>query len=77
VPGEAVFGGLAGGRGGEGAGEPGLVPGGGDDPGPPAGGGLAQRRPGPAELLLEEPETVLDVEAAEAAPSARTSCFRK
>jgi hypothetical protein len=52
--------------GGERAGEPQLVPGGDDDPGPPVGGlGCAQQRGGPAELLLEEPEAVLDVEAAQ------------
>src|ERR1019366_7581820 len=52
--------------GGEVAGEPELGVGGDDEPGPPVGGGrVAQFRAGPAELLLEEPERVLDIEAAQ------------
>src|SRR5580704_7785996 len=47
------------------AGEPQLGEGGDQEPGPAVGGGgVAQQRPGPAELLLEEPEGVLEVEAA-------------
>src|SRR6202023_295072 len=61
-------GGLPGQAGGgcQGAGEPELVPGRDDQPGPAVGGrGAAQQRGGPAEVLLEEPEGVLDVEAAQ------------
>ena len=48
------------GGGGQRAGEPELVPGGDDEPGPAVGrGGVAEQRPGPAEPLLEEPEAVL------------------
>src|ERR1700744_3189126 len=48
--------------GGQGAGEPQLVPGRDDDPGPAVGGGgVAEPGGGPAELLLEEAEAVLDV----------------
>ena len=45
---------------GESAGEVQLDVGGYDEPGPPVGGGgVAELRAGPAELLLEEPERVL------------------
>jgi hypothetical protein len=45
--------------------EPELGVGGDDEPGPPIGGRVAQFRPGPAELLLEEAERVLHVETAQ------------
>ena len=45
------------------AGDPELGVGGDQEPGPAVGGGgVPQQRPGPAELLLEEPERVLEVE---------------
>ena len=48
------------------AGEPELGVGGDDEPGPAVGGGrVAQFRPGPAELLLQEPERALNVAAAQ------------
>src|SRR5271165_6920885 len=51
--------------GGEVAGEAELGVAGDDQPGPAVGGGrVAELRPGPAELLLQEPERVLDVETA-------------
>ena len=52
--------------GGEVAGEAELGVAGDDQPGPAVGGGrVAELRPGPAELLLQEPERVLDVETAQ------------
>ena len=52
--------------GGQVAGEPELGVGGDDQPGPPVSGGrIAELRPRPAEDLLEEPERVFDIKAAQ------------
>ncbi|HEY3735453.1 MAG TPA: hypothetical protein VGL63_16210 [Streptosporangiaceae bacterium] len=59
LPGQAQVGGKL-------AGEAELGVAGDDQPGPPVGGGrVAQPGPGPAEDLLEEPERVFDIEAAQ------------
>ena len=59
LPGKPLIGGQA-------AGKPELGEGGQDEPGPAVGGGrIAEFRAGPAQGLLEEPECVFEIKAAE------------